>query len=162
MEGCSAPVVVKFADTQREKDQKKMQQIQANICGLTSIGSGATIPATPSANGLTTALLQPHQSLTARTNPSMAAALMATSPQQSASSATLVPTTTPISASPSILAATNHPQQAAQYMTTDALTSATQLQLFQQLQAFGLHPAQYLQGKSRVRCRHFGNVSYQS
>ncbi|CAH0387849.1 unnamed protein product [Bemisia tabaci] len=31
MEGCSSPLVVKFADTQKEKDQKKMQQMQANI-----------------------------------------------------------------------------------------------------------------------------------
>ncbi|KAI4460655.1 rna binding protein [Holotrichia oblita] len=31
MEGCSAPLVVKFADTQKEKEQKRQQQMQANV-----------------------------------------------------------------------------------------------------------------------------------
>lgn len=31
MEGCSAPLVVKFADTQREKEQKKVHQMHAAI-----------------------------------------------------------------------------------------------------------------------------------
>ncbi|CAG5083458.1 Similar to celf2: CUGBP Elav-like family member 2 (Danio rerio) [Cotesia congregata] len=31
MEGCSSPLVVKFADTQKEKDQKRLQQYQANL-----------------------------------------------------------------------------------------------------------------------------------
>lgn len=34
MDGCSAPIVVKFADTQKEKEQKKMQQMQANLWNL--------------------------------------------------------------------------------------------------------------------------------
>lgn len=34
MEGCSAPLVVKFADTQKEKEQKKMQQMQTNLWNL--------------------------------------------------------------------------------------------------------------------------------
>lgn len=33
MEGCSAPLVVKFADTQKEKELKRQQQMQANIWG---------------------------------------------------------------------------------------------------------------------------------
>lgn len=41
MEGCSAPLVVKFADTQKEKEQKKVQQMQATI--LSNIkGSGTS------------------------------------------------------------------------------------------------------------------------
>ncbi|XP_050668682.1 CUGBP Elav-like family member 2 isoform X3 [Leptidea sinapis] len=36
MEGCSAPLVVKFADTQKEKEQKKLQAMQANLWGLTT------------------------------------------------------------------------------------------------------------------------------
>lgn len=51
MEGCSAPIVVKFADTQKEKEQKKMQQMQANLWNLAAanmnIGS-TTAPSTPS------------------------------------------------------------------------------------------------------------------
>ncbi|XP_049823945.1 CUGBP Elav-like family member 1 isoform X2 [Aethina tumida] len=31
MEGCSAPLVVKFADTQKEKEQKRQQQMQASV-----------------------------------------------------------------------------------------------------------------------------------
>ena len=38
MEGCSSPLVVKFADTQMEKEQKKVQQIQTNLWGLASPG----------------------------------------------------------------------------------------------------------------------------
>ena len=38
MEGCSSPLVVKFADTQKEKEQKKVQQIQTNLWGLASPG----------------------------------------------------------------------------------------------------------------------------
>jgi len=36
MEGCSSPLVVKFADTQKEKEQKKVQQVQTNLWGLAS------------------------------------------------------------------------------------------------------------------------------
>lgn len=35
MDGCSAPLVVKFADTQKEKDQKRLQQMQASLWGKT-------------------------------------------------------------------------------------------------------------------------------
>lgn len=51
MDGCSAPIVVKFADTQKEKEQKKMQQMQANLWNLAAaninIGTSNT-PSTPS------------------------------------------------------------------------------------------------------------------
>lgn len=33
-QGCSSPLVVKFADTQKDKDQKKLQQIQSNIWNM--------------------------------------------------------------------------------------------------------------------------------
>ncbi|CAG4949292.1 unnamed protein product [Colias eurytheme] len=36
MEGCSAPLVVKFADTQKEKEQKKLQAMHASLWGLTA------------------------------------------------------------------------------------------------------------------------------
>ncbi|XP_024086418.1 CUGBP Elav-like family member 1 isoform X4 [Cimex lectularius] len=39
MEGCSLPLVVKFADTQKEKDQKRLQQMHANLWHL----AGASI-----------------------------------------------------------------------------------------------------------------------
>lgn len=36
-QGCSSPLVVKFADTQKEKDQKRMQQIQANLWNIAGV-----------------------------------------------------------------------------------------------------------------------------
>lgn len=51
MDGCSAPIVVKFADTQKEKEQKKMQQMQANLWNLAAanMNIGTTqSPPTPS------------------------------------------------------------------------------------------------------------------
>jgi hypothetical protein len=38
LQGCSSPLVVKFADTQKEKEQKKLQQMNANL--LASFGGG--------------------------------------------------------------------------------------------------------------------------
>ncbi|CAL7949063.1 unnamed protein product [Xylocopa violacea] len=37
MEGCSSPLVVKFADTQKEKDQKRMQQFQTNLWNIAGV-----------------------------------------------------------------------------------------------------------------------------
>lgn len=36
MEGCGSPLVVKFADTQKEKDQKRQQQMMANLWNMTN------------------------------------------------------------------------------------------------------------------------------
>ncbi|XP_055916011.1 CUGBP Elav-like family member 2 isoform X8 [Eupeodes corollae] len=52
MDGCTSPLVVKFADTQKEKEQKKIQQIQANLWNLASninipLGQTATSVSTP-------------------------------------------------------------------------------------------------------------------
>ncbi|XP_018802911.1 PREDICTED: CUGBP Elav-like family member 2 isoform X2 [Bactrocera latifrons] len=163
MEGCSAPLVVKFADTQKEKDQKKMQQLQASLVGITALttpstGSIAGLAATPT-NGLSpasgaTLVPSPLTAASVRSNSSMSAALaaVAAAPQPTAvanPASALVPTSAAISVSPSLLtAAGTAAQQASPYLTTtDAMNaSAAQLHLFQQLQAFGLHPAQYLQG----------------
>ena len=43
MEGCSSPLVVKFADTQKEKEQKKVLQLQNNLWTL------STAPLAPAA-----------------------------------------------------------------------------------------------------------------
>ncbi|XP_058060824.1 CUGBP Elav-like family member 2 [Anopheles bellator] len=47
MEGCSAPLVVKFADTQKEKDAKRMQQMQSNLWNITGINQPITQSVTP-------------------------------------------------------------------------------------------------------------------
>lgn len=36
MEGCSAPIVVKFADTQKEKDAKRIQSLQSSLWNFAS------------------------------------------------------------------------------------------------------------------------------
>jgi hypothetical protein len=37
LQGCSSPLVVKFADTQKEKDQKRLQQMHANLWNLSAL-----------------------------------------------------------------------------------------------------------------------------
>ncbi|XP_050313643.1 CUGBP Elav-like family member 2 isoform X2 [Anthonomus grandis grandis] len=44
MEGCSAPLVVKFADTQKEKELKRQQQMQANMWNALTAPTLATPP----------------------------------------------------------------------------------------------------------------------
>ena len=45
LQGCRAPLVVKFADTQKEKEMKKLQQVNANLLGLTNLsGLGSLGP----------------------------------------------------------------------------------------------------------------------
>ncbi|XP_023223156.1 CUGBP Elav-like family member 2 isoform X8 [Centruroides vittatus] len=45
MEGCGSPLVVKFADTQKEKDQKRQQQMMANLWNMTNCANvGALNP----------------------------------------------------------------------------------------------------------------------
>lgn len=48
MEGCSAPLVVKFADTQKEKDAKRIQTIHSNLwnfaAGMNNPLTAATSP----------------------------------------------------------------------------------------------------------------------
>ncbi|XP_037298128.1 CUGBP Elav-like family member 1 isoform X2 [Manduca sexta] len=56
MEGCSAPLVVKFADTQKEKEQKKLQAMQASLWGLTT-------PVAPTAYLASEAALSPATQL---------------------------------------------------------------------------------------------------
>ncbi|XP_037042747.1 CUGBP Elav-like family member 1 isoform X2 [Bradysia coprophila] len=55
MEGCSAPLVVKFADTQKEKEQKKMQQMQANLWSLAA--ANMNMPISQTATSCSTPLL---------------------------------------------------------------------------------------------------------
>ncbi|XP_034667347.1 CUGBP Elav-like family member 1 isoform X3 [Drosophila subobscura] len=160
MEGCSAPLVVKFADTQKEKDQKKMQQLHA-FCGINALTSqtpsGASAAAnTPTANTATALIAAPPPA--ARPNPSMAAALAAVPPVQQAGSGTQtalvsVPTSAQLNASlaPTLLGGNPHQgaaaaaAAAAAYLGGDP-AAAAHLQLYQQLHSYGLSPAHYLPG----------------
>ena len=47
MDGCSSPLVVKFADTQKEKEQKKVLQLQNNLWTLSTAPLAAAATATP-------------------------------------------------------------------------------------------------------------------
>lgn len=38
LQGCSSPIVVKFADTQKEKEAKKLQQINQNLWNISAGG----------------------------------------------------------------------------------------------------------------------------
>uniref|UniRef100_A0A1B0AT25 RRM domain-containing protein n=1 Tax=Glossina palpalis gambiensis TaxID=67801 RepID=A0A1B0AT25_9MUSC len=172
MEGCSAPLVVKFADTQKEKDQKKLQQLHG-LCGISALNTptatsvlGNLNPAVPGTAISPATPLVPAQISAAatRTNPTMAAlAAVAASPPTvptatATGTATLLPTAggTLTAVTPNMLApptgnSAANPSHASSYITTtDSLmapsSAAAQLQLFQQLQAFGLQPAHYLQG----------------
>lgn len=45
IQGCSSPLVVKFADTQKEKEAKKMQQVNSNMWNMAALsGLGALNP----------------------------------------------------------------------------------------------------------------------
>nr|XP_022290865.1 CUGBP Elav-like family member 2 isoform X24 [Crassostrea virginica] len=44
MEGCSSPIVVKFADTQKEKEAKKIQQINQNLWNISAGGVAGFSP----------------------------------------------------------------------------------------------------------------------
>ncbi|XP_065358567.1 CUGBP Elav-like family member 2 isoform X3 [Calliphora vicina] len=174
MEGCSAPLVVKFADTQKEKDQKKLQQLQVGICGITSLTTspsqqtvmGALTAPPSAANALSpsNALVPTPVAATTRTNPTMAAlhaALAAPPPSlptATGATAGLIPTSaaslSAVTPTMMVTAANTTHQPTSPYFTTAdgmltnsaAAAAAAQMQIFQQLQAFGLQPAHYLQG----------------
>ncbi|XP_075153079.1 uncharacterized protein LOC142226767 isoform X2 [Haematobia irritans] len=170
MEGCSAPLVVKFADTQKEKDQKKFQQLQVGLCGITALttptaaprpvlGALAAAPAVPATalSSATQLVSTPVAASVAgtRTQHTMASlAAMSAAPATlptagGATAAALIPTSTASMFVPSPTSAT---QQTSPYLTTadgmlpNSAAAAAQMQIFQQLQAYGLQPTHYLQG----------------
>ncbi|KAL5279328.1 hypothetical protein ACFFRR_003734 [Megaselia abdita] len=122
MEGCSAPLVVKFADTQKEKEQKKLQQLQIGLW------NAATGPSGPQQSANSTNNLH-HQIV--QTIPTSAAV----APTQLAQNVGSLPASQPL------IAANPPTQQQTQFLSPDATTP---LHLFHQLP--GLHQPQLLQG----------------
>lgn len=76
MEGCSAPLVVKFADTQKEKDAKRVQSIQSN---LWNFAAGLNSPMTPSPVPVASPL---HSNPPVHTSPYLASEALPTSSLQ--------------------------------------------------------------------------------
>ncbi|XP_066598492.1 CUGBP Elav-like family member 1-A isoform X6 [Prorops nasuta] len=68
MEGCSSPLVVKFADTQKEKAQKRMQQIQANLWNIAGVNVAPHYLGTNDTHNLAPSSLQLLQQLQATAN----------------------------------------------------------------------------------------------
>ncbi|XP_068150327.1 CUGBP Elav-like family member 3 isoform X3 [Drosophila tropicalis] len=190
MEGCSAPLVVKFADTQKEKDQKKMQQFHA-ICGINALtqtpngAAAATAPVTsnPAATALIATAANGPGAAAAR--PTLAAAVPTAAQQAAAAAAvggaavaaaaaqnaaaTLVPVPQAATLNPASLLATvgnhhhaHHPHHHPHHQTPGAAAAAAaaaylsdpNVQLFQQLQQYGLAPAHYLQVPTTASTAH--------
>lgn len=151
MEGCSAPLVVKFADTQKDKEQKKMQQIHANLFSSTNV-SPTAIPLTgfPSPNSAVAASVASNNLNSIMNSISTTCSSTAASPTggglttttSSPIAANLAPTATALTSNSSLL--TNPPQLVNPFIGSDAITTSS-LQLLQHLQAVGLQQ-QFLQG----------------
>ncbi|XP_076546626.1 CUGBP Elav-like family member 1-A isoform X5 [Osmia lignaria lignaria] len=76
MEGCSSPLVVKFADTQKEKDQKRMQQLQTNLWNIAGVNMAPHYLTndTPTLAPASLQLLQQLQATTSAATPVAASA----------------------------------------------------------------------------------------
>ncbi|XP_034254106.1 CUGBP Elav-like family member 2 isoform X2 [Thrips palmi] len=82
MEGCSSPLVVKFADTQKEKDQKRLQQMQANLYNLAGVNMGPQYLTGESHSVLAPSSLQLLQQLQTNAQGQMSPLSLGTSLQQ--------------------------------------------------------------------------------
>ena len=82
MEGCSSPLVVKFADTQKEKDQKRLQQMQANLYNLAGVNMGPQYLTGDSHSVLAPSSLQLLQQLQSNAGSPMTSLSLSTSLQQ--------------------------------------------------------------------------------
>lgn len=136
MEGCSAPLVVKFADTQKEKEQKKIHQMQASLLSTINGSAAVGVPTSPVANGLSAIV---NGSLGTATTPTGATVGLPSGVSQSNS---LAQNATSLTSSTSLI--TNPPQPMNPFIGADAITTSS-LQLLHQMQAVGLQQ-QFLQG----------------
>lgn len=153
MEGCSAPLVVKFADTQKEKEQKKIQQMQASLLstinGSAAAAAAATanlglnavaVPTSPVTNGLSSIV---NGSIGTAASPTAASVGLPNGVSQSNS---LAQNATSLTSSAPLI--TNPPQPVNPFIGADAITTSS-LQLLQQMHAVGLQQ-QFLQGLSHL------------
>lgn len=161
MEGCSAPLVVKFADTQREKEQKKFHQMQASILstikGTNGVGASNSL-------GITTGVTISDpitNSITTNGNSASATAanILGLTGSSVQGNNLVLPSATALTSNASLM--TNPPQACNPFIGADALSS-TSLQFLQQMQAVGLQQ-QFLQGILTFYCdRKFRILIYYS
>lgn len=144
MEGCSAPLVVKFADTQREKEQKKFHQMHTSIFstikGTNGVGAANTL-------GLTTGVTISDpitNSITTNGNSASANAanILGLTGSSMQGNSLVLPNATALTSNAPLM--TNPPQACNPFIGADALSSSS-LQFLQQMQAVGLQQ-QFLQG----------------
>lgn len=147
MEGCSAPLVVKFADTQRDKEQKKYQQMQATILstikgnGSVSNGSLSISPGVGLSNDSITSSLSTTNGNSSNGS-SLSSVNLNLSGSVQANGLVSVPNATALTSNSSLI--TNPPQTCNPFIGADAISTSS-LQFLQQMQAVGLQQ-QLLQG----------------
>lgn len=170
MEGCSAPLVVKFADTQKEKEQKKVQQMQAAILSNIKGSGNSTTGSLTMSPGIASESITP--TLTGANGSVVTAASLPINLGLSSSGKisknifknliwqcgyisinkihflvqanglVTVPNATALTSSSSLM--NNPPQTVNPFIGADALSTSS-LQFLQQMQAVGLQQ-QFLQG----------------
>lgn len=131
MDGCSAPLVVKFADTQKDKEQKKIHHMhQTLLTTIKTSTASATNPMITLSTGTSCndSLANPLASNgTTATTASLLGSLQANS--------LMMPTATSLTSNSTMM--TNPPQACNPYIGADALSTSS-LQFLQQMQAVGL------------------------
>lgn len=137
MDGCSAPLVVKFADTHKDKEQKKFHQMQASL--ISSFKGAGTV------TGAISPGCEPIASPLSTTNGSAQSNIpmnLNLSGSVQANNLVNLPNATALTSNPSLI--TNPPRTCNPFIGSDALSTSS-LQFLQQMQAVGLHQ-QMLQG----------------
>lgn len=143
MEGCSAPLVVKFADTHKDKEQKKIHQMHQSL--LTTIKSSNASATNPLTLATGTGINDTHTNQLTSNGTSGTTANLLGSLQ---ANNLVMPNATSLTSNASLL--TNPPQTCNPYIGADALSTSS-LQFLQQMQAVGLQQ-QLLHGKSTTAC----------
>lgn len=144
MEGCSAPLVVKFADTHKDKEQKKFHQMQASLISSFK-GAGTVTAAISPGVAITNEPISSPLTTTNGSVPSNIPMNLNMSGSVQANNLVNLPNATALTSNSSLI--TNPPQTCNPFIGSDALSTSS-LQFLQQMQAVGLHQ-QLLQGNNK-------------
>ncbi|XP_058809140.1 LOW QUALITY PROTEIN: CUGBP Elav-like family member 1 [Phymastichus coffea] len=125
MEGCSSPLVVKFADTQKDKDQKRLQQMQANLWNIAGVNMTPHYLTTLDQTDQNSNPLHFHtQNETSAIAPTSAATSLQLLQQLQASSAGAAATPVAANPAPSALTSVQHQLLLQQHLGLSAVTPA--------------------------------------